>query len=251
MAYEIRAMTLGEVLDTAFRLVRDHAATLIGISLTVTLPTQLAVYLLQNTSNPNAAAVIAGGLGFALYILVVSPIASAAITHAISEVYLGRSASYGASFARGVNLLAKLMGTAFLVFVILVPAFLLLIIPGLYLSIAFMLVYQVLVIEGSAGMTAIKRSYQLTKGNMLRVLAVYFVAALLMGVVSMALQLVSARIPYAGVLIDAVVQGVMTAYLSAAMVVIYFDIRCRKEAFDLEYLAHAVTDAQPRAVPAV
>ncbi len=251
MAYEIRAMTLGEVLDTAFQLVRNHAATLIGISLTVTLPTQLAVYLLQNTSNPNTAAIIAGGIGFALFMLVVSPIVSAAITHAISEVYLGRSASYGASLGRGVNLLVKLMGTAFLVVLILIPAFLLLIIPGLYLSIAFMLVYQVIVIEGSAGSTAIKRSYQLTKGNMLRVLAVYLVAMLLMGVVSVALQLVSARIPYAGVLIDAVVQGVMTAYLSAAMVVIYFDIRCRKEAFDLEILAGAVADEQARTVPAV
>jgi hypothetical protein len=67
-----------------------------------------------------------------------------------------------------------------------------------------------------------------------------------MMVVSGVLHLVSAQIPYASFVIDSLVQAVLTAYMSAALVVLYFDIRCRKEAFDLEHLAGRVGDAQPR-----
>jgi hypothetical protein len=249
MAYEIRAMSLGEVLDTAFRLVRDHAAILLGISLTVTVPSQLFALLIGNATAQETATLTVGILGLAIFMLIVSPVVGAAITHAIGKVYLGQTASYGASLSAGFKLLMRLMGTSFLMILVLIPAFVLLIIPGLYLAFAYMLVYQVIVIEGSAGWTALKRSYELTKGNMLRVFGVYLVSMVLMVVVSGALHLVSAQIPYASFVIDSLVQAVLTAYLSAALVVLYFDIRCRKEAFDLEHLAGRVGDAQPRTAP--
>jgi hypothetical protein len=246
MAYEIRAMSLGEVLDTAFRLVRDHAAILLGISLTVTVPSQLFILLIGNATAEDTATLIVGILGLAIFMLVVSPVAGAAITHAIGKVYLGQTVSYGASLSVGFKLLMRLMGTAFLMVLVLIPAFALLILPGLYLIFAYMLVYQVIVIEGSAGWAALKRSYELTKENMLRVFGVYLVSMVLMMVVSGVLHLVSAQIPYASFVIDSLVQAVLTAYMSAALVVLYFDIRCRKEAFDLEHLAGRVGDAQPR-----
>lgn len=251
MSYEIRAMSLGEVLDTAFRLIRDHAALLIGISLTLTIPTQLLVALLPNAAAEGSAAPIAGVLGFVMFVIVVSPIVTAAITHAVSETYLGRAVSYGTSLSVGFKLLVRLMGTALLMVLIMIPAFILLVIPGLYLMFAYMLVNQVIVIEGSAGWSALKRSYELTKKNLLRVIGIYLVSVVLMLVVSMALGLVSAQIPYAGVIIDSVVQGVLTAYMSAALVVLYFDIRSRKEAFDLEHLARRIGDAELQAAPTV
>jgi hypothetical protein len=249
MGYEIRAMSLGEVLDTAFRLVRDHAAILIGISLTVTVPTQLFLLLIENATAQETATLIVGVLGLGIFAVVVSPLVSAAITHAISKAYLGRTVSYGASLSVGLKLLMRLMGTAFLMILILIPATALLVIPGVYLILAYMLVNQVIVIEGSAGWTALKRSYELTKKNLLRVFGVYLVAMVLMMVVSGALHLVSTRIPYASLVIDSLVQGVMTAYMSAALVVLYFDIRCRKEAFDLEHLAGQIGDAQSQTAP--
>jgi len=249
MGYEIRAMSLGEVLDTAFRLVRDHAAILIGISLTVTVPSQLLVLLIGNATAQDTAALLVGILGLAIFVIVISPIVGAAITDAISKVYLGQTASYGASLSVGFKLLMRLMGTAFLMILILIPAFALLVIPGLYLIFAYMLVYQVIVIEGYAGWAALKRSYELTKGNMLRVFGVYLVSVVLMMVVSWILHLFSAQIPYASVVIDSLVQAVLSAYMSAALVVLYFDIRCRKEAFDLEHLAGRVGDAEPRTAP--
>ena len=250
MSYEIRAMSLGEVLDTAFRLVRNHLVLLLGIAFFLTLPAQaLQAYFAaaQTTPTPQAGA---GFFGFFLFLLVVSPIGSAAITHAIGEVYLGRTVTIGASYKVGFQLFFQLVGTAFLMTIFVVIGALLLLIPGIYLMLAFMLTYQVIVIERVAGLTALKRSRELTKQNLLRVLAIYVVTVVIMTVLGGVVGLVLAPIPVLSVVGSAVVQAAVTAYMSAAFVVLYFDIRCRKEAFDLEHLAQVVEGQAPAAVAA-
>jgi hypothetical protein len=211
------------------------------------VPTRLFVVLIQKATADGGNALIAGAVAFGLFMLVVSPIVSAAITHAISEAYLGRAVSYGDSLSVGLKLLIPLTGTAFLMFLILIPAFLLLVIPGLYLAFAYMLVNQVIVIEGSTGWSALKRSHELTKQHMLRVVAVSVVSYAIMSLLSIALQLVSNQIlPYAGFILDSLVQAVTTTYVAAALIVLYFDIRCRKEAFDLVHLAQRLGGAEPQ-----
>jgi hypothetical protein len=121
----------------------------------------------------------------------------------------------------------------------------LLIIPGIYLAIAWMLTYQVMVIEKRAGWNALKRTRELSGGHLLRILGVALVAAILMTVVSVALDLATMSIPLLSTVVSSIVQAVYTAYLSAAFVVLYFDIRCRKEAFDLEHLAGLVEAENP------
>jgi hypothetical protein len=170
----------------------------------------------------------------------VSPIVSAAITHAVSEVYLSRSATYGESIRTGLRLFTRLVGTAILMTLLILVGLVLLIIPGLYLMFVFMLAYTVIVLEDRGGWESLKRSRELARDNVWRIVAVYLVSFVLMTVMSLVLSLVTRHIPVAGTLIDAVVQAVFTAYMSAALVVLYFDIRCRKEAFDLEHLAGLV-----------
>ena len=62
-----------------------------------------------------------------------------------------------------------------------------------------------------------------------------------------ALGLVIGQIPVLGIVGMAVVQAALTAYVSAAFIVLYFDIRCRKEAFDLQYLAQIIESQPPAA----
>jgi hypothetical protein len=189
-------------------------------------------------------------IGAALFLLIVSPIASAAITYAISEVYLGRSVEFGESMKFGLRLFMRLVGTAFLMMLLIILGLVLLIIPGLYLALAYLLTYQVIVIEDLGGWSALKRSQELTKNNMLRVLAIYLVTMILGAVVGAGVELVSAQIPYLGVMLSAAVQAIFTAYMSAAFVVVYFDIRCRKEAFDIQHLSQLVSGEQTSAAAA-
>jgi hypothetical protein len=249
VSYEIRAMSLGEVLDTAFRLVTDHFTLLVGIALAVALPMALVGDLAAEMAAGGGLGAAAGLLGLGLFVMIVSPIISAAITHAISEVYLGRPAGFAPSLRLGASLLLRLVGTSILMVLLVFLGTLLLILPGIYLLFAFMLTYQVVVIEDLAGWSALKRSHDLSRGHLLRVFGVYLVAMVLMAVVGTGINLVGAQVPYLGTLLNAVSQAVFTAYMAAAYVVLYFDIRCRKEAFDLDHLAELVSEeAIPTAV---
>ncbi len=240
MSFEIRAMSLGEILDMGFRLLRAHFKTLVGLGLIGSIPTALASHLSTSLStNPDTVAIVSV-IVLVFFFIVASPIVSAAITHAISEVYLGRSATLGGSIGVGLKMFLPLIGTSFLMFLMVGIGFLLLVIPGIYLMFAFLLIWQVMVIEKRAGWDALKRTRELSSGSLLRIFAVYFVGLLVMSVISTGLSFATMSIPILALVVSALTQAIMTAYLAATLVVLYFDIRCRKEAFDLEHLAGVV-----------
>src|SRR5689334_3678655 len=113
MAYQIRAMSFSELLDTAFRLVIDHFVLLVGIMAAVHVP--LAV--LNELAGPGPGRVAWGPMG-ALFLvsLLLVPIASAALTHAVGETYLGRPTSIGRSFRAALRVVMPLTGTMLLVY---------------------------------------------------------------------------------------------------------------------------------------
>jgi hypothetical protein len=59
----------------------------------------------------------------------------------------------------------------------------------------------------------------------------------------MALQLLVSGIPIVRSVASAIAQSVAMAFYSGVGVVLYFDLRCRKENFDLEHLAQLVESA--------
>lgn len=248
MAYEIRAMGLGEILDTGFRLLRNHFALLLGIAAVVYLPAGAFGALVEDFLQDPSAATSAGDptlvmlslAGLVLTFAVLSPITSCAITHALGELYLGRSVTVGDSFRTALSLVLPLVGTSLLATLLVLVGFVLLILPGIYLSFAFLLITQVIVLERTYGMQALGRSRELMRGNMLRGFAVLLVAGLLAGVLGLALGLAFAAIPAIEFLGSSLAQALAFAYSSAVLVVLYFDIRARKEAFDLEHLARLV-----------
>ncbi len=251
MAYEIRAMGLGEILDTGFRLLRNHFVLLIGISAVVYVPAGAFGVLVEDflqdpsaaTSGTDATLVLLPFLGLLVTFAIISPITSCAITHALGELYLGREVTLGQSFRTALSLFLPLVGTSLLATMIVLVGLLLLVVPGVYLVFAFLLLTQVIVLERVYGMPALARSRELMRGHMLRGLAVLLVAGLLAGVLGVALGLAFAAIPSIEFLGSSLAQALSFAYSSAVLVVLYFDIRARKEAFDLEHLARLVEGA--------
>ena len=122
MGYEIRAMSFAEIMDTGFRIVRQHFGLIIGIAAALYVPVAILGALVAPEPVPGAgpwASVDAGRVGFliglGLYAIIVSPIVSAAITFAIGEIYVGRSASVGQSLRVGASMLLPIVGTSLLV----------------------------------------------------------------------------------------------------------------------------------------
>jgi len=249
MAYEIRAMSFGEILDAGFQLLRDHFVLLVGTAAVLYVPTaMLNAYFggyLQDATQGPAGPAIAAGLGLLLLALVASPIVQVAVTYAIGEVYVGRRPTIGEALRFGVSILVPLAGTALLMYLAVGLGFLLLLVPGLYLILAFLLVWQVMVLERVFGWAALRRSRQLMRGYLLRgfgvVLVSSFVILLLVGAVGFVL----AFVPWLGPVGSGIAQAAGAAYGAAVGVALYFDIRCRKEAFEVEHLAQQVAARAP------
>jgi len=139
--------------------------------------------------------------------------------------------------------------------------FLFCIIPGLILTILLVFVPVVLVIEDFRYMDAIKRSWDLAKSDWARVLVVLIITAILGGILQMILtsplqmlaMFTEGRTGHIGPLTIAhgIMQGLAQTLVlpisTIALVLLYYDIRIRKEGFDIQMLARdlGLADGQP------
>lgn len=257
MAYEIRALSFSEILDQGFRLVRNHFILLAGAGLVLYVPLTfvsqwMAAEMETAASSPDAALRVGLiGMGIGLVSILLSPIVTAAVTYALGEVYLGRAVTLGQALRRATSVFLPLMGTFFLYTLAVAGGFILLIIPGLYFMLAFMLVNQVVVLEGRYGLNALKRSRELMRGNLARGFGVFAASFLIMAVLSTGVEITLISVPVIYPVASAVVQAAGFAFYSAVGVLLYFDIRCRKEAFDLEHLSRIVEERSGRPSPVV
>jgi hypothetical protein len=207
---------------------------------------------------------LAGGLIILVLAYLASQLATGACFKAISGAYLDEEATWQDSLRFGRSKLGSLVWLSFLMAVCLIPAVLLCVLPAVYLWVAWAVAAPVLLLEDLRGWGAMKRSRSLVKGRFWPTFAVLVLVA----VVTFIVQLVFASI-LAGVLgvggnevalaiADAIGQtasGVLTTPLSAAVLtVLYFDLRVRKEGFDLELLSRRMgvdpaTVANPAFLP--
>jgi hypothetical protein len=240
MRYEIRPMSFGEILDVGFRLLRNHFVLLVGCALLVYVPLGYATQRLE--SNPADA-----GLGLLLLVLVifsVSPLVTVALTIAVAECFLGRPPSAGDVLRRTFAVFMPIMGTFLLASLVIGVGLLLLILPGLYLAIALYLVTTVAALEKQYGLQAIRRSRELMHGNLWRAIGLIVLSWIVITAVGSGVGFALSQVPALLPLGSGIVNSIAVAYFTAVSVVLYFDIRCRKEAFDLEHLASLVSTAE-------
>lgn len=265
-------MALGELLDVGFRLIRDHFAVLVALASVLYVPTSLLQSSFEEMirRDPQSALLVGGGLG--LLSLAFTPLVFASITHALGQAYLGRPARFAASMQAGLRLLLPLVGTWLLAYLALggaigagsFGAFLLwnqgarglavvlaLLALGLtiYLGLGFMILTQVMVLEGRFGVDGMRRSRELMRGHLVRGIVIVLATIALTMVLVFGAELALGWIPLLGPVGAGVLEGLASAYASAVMVLLYFDIRCRKEAFDLEHLSALVSSAAPDSAP--
>lgn len=281
MGYEIRAMSFGEMLDAGFQLLRDHFVLLVGTAAVLYVPTALLnAYLGGQLADPAegaASPLLAAVLGLVLLALVAAPIVQVAVTYAIGEVYVGRQPTIGEALRFGLSIILPLAGTALLVYLavgvlpligggltlgvvsgvgrLLESGFLTYLGLGLggvvaaglvvYLVLSFLVVWQVMVIEGVFGVPALRRSRALMRGFLMRGLGVMFVSSLVILLLVGAVGFVLAFVPWLGPVGSGIAQSAGAAYGAAVGVALYFDIRCRKEAFEVEHLARQVATGAP------
>jgi hypothetical protein len=272
--YQLRPMSVGEILDGAFVLLRRHFGALFTVAVVcLGVPTAIDVYVETVGGvilRPGlwSISLLLRGLG---YLLV-----TGATVRIVSDAYLGYAPTAGEAlgfavgkmwpiFVSGVATTAVLVlafiptGIAFAVALPMMqsggPAFLAGILAGvalvalpIYVTAGFAVVVQAVVLEPLPSATSgLGRSWTLTQGSRGKALALWFVVFCLMfammlaiGLVSAAFTAISPSLGIVGVAGMSVLMMLLYPLTSCVFTLLYYDLRVRKEAFDLELLSRQI-----------
>lgn len=268
MPATLRPLTTGQLLDRTFQVYRQNFILFAGISalpqgcLLVAQLCWIGVIRSSRTS-PTAAAIstLVVGLGMLFVSIVVSSIATSATTFGVSDVYLEKPTSIAGCFARVKGKLGKVIYTSMELGLRIGLGFLLLIIPGIYWAGKYGLAIPVAVLEDVKARDSFKRSSELTKNAIGRILTIYFLTWILIFAIGAGLGvLIGAVAPtltkaagtvtsqvFAQVL-TAIVNTVITPVMSIALTLAYYDQRVRKEAFDIESMLSLLSEPSAAAL---
>ncbi len=275
---DLRPLSLGEILDRTFSLYRRHFLLFAGITaipqllvlalrlaqtLFMTFPagrTSVPVEQLQaGTASGLLAFGIVGAIVGLIAYLVAYLFAQGGTVFAVSELYLGRTTTIGASLGRMRGQLGSLFGVILLNGLAVMGAFILLIIPGIYVACRLITCVPAALLEDLGPRSSLERSFSLTKdyvGRSFVIYLLYFVlayaAAFLFTLPFGVAIAMSAKNPEAVRLWLAfshvgefVGQVLVSPILTIATAVFYYDLRVRKEAFDLQFMMNPTGPVSP------
>jgi hypothetical protein len=262
----LQPMSVGDIIDEALSLYRKNLIIFFGIAIIPGLISAILMLLfLPEVSTPDsdirsltdqftttdAFNMIGRASGIILISVLGALFANVALVRAVADRYLGREASIASAYGFVLPRFLPYLGTVFVLGLVFFVAVLPAIVPligfivtlVLFILLAFMSVFinEVFVVEDIRYFNAFQRSRELARENWGRI----FLLCLLWFVISFILGLA------AGLLKDLLFsgQGAMSTFISeilnaillpvflTSLVLLYFDVRVRKEGFDLQLLA--------------
>ena len=266
---DLRPLSLGEILDRTFSLYRKNFLLFAGISaipqtlvLAVnlaqtffmklpTVPQRPPVEDFQLQSSAGIAGFLIGAVLGVIVFFAAYLFSQGGTVYAVSELYLGRTITIGSALGRVRGQLGSLLGVIILNGLAVMGAFLFLIIPGIYVACRLITCVPAALLEDLGPRSSLERSFSLTKdfaGRAFLIFFLYFMltysAALLFTfpfsiamVISAVKNPESMRIWLALTNVGSFVAGVLVSpFLTIATAVFYYDLRVRKEAFDLQLM---------------
>jgi uncharacterized membrane protein len=252
----LRPLTVGEILDTSFTLYRRHFAALATVALVCTgLPLVLRLFLEAGggfMSNLSLAFL------YGLSLVVLNLIATGATVFIVSESYLGRPITAREALHRATPYIGRILVCSMLMGFTIMLGFFLLVVPGVILATGLALAIPSVVLEPRSASAALSRSWELTRGSRWRIFALAFTLLILLYVPVVAITgLLAVLLPQASgerfgpasvstvaaIAIGGVVQMFIYPLFYCVLTVTYYDLRVRKEGFDLELLASTLQSA--------
>jgi Membrane domain of glycerophosphoryl diester phosphodiesterase len=275
-APQLRPLGVGEILDVCINIFTKNFLTFLRIVLVLVVPVQIVTVLIQvstvsdpdllptlgstgggKVSSDEADAYLGGQIVIIVLGVILSAVATAACFKAVGDAYLGSRPDWRTSLSFAARRFHSVLWVTFLVTVTATLGLILLIVPGVWLWFSFAVAVPVLLFEGLKGTAAMSRSRQLVKGRWWAtagaILAAYIIAAIVGGIFQgliSALVLTDAGNSVLGTatvnaLASGIGQLVTTPFSAAVAAVVYYDLRVRKEGFDLQLLAERLGVTPP------
>jgi len=261
----LHPMTLSDILDGAFNLLKANWRTLLLITAAFVVPLHIVSAFVQRnlysgrsffdainnptlrssgTGSSNAQLVVGGVV--ALVSLLVAPFVAGAISKVVAASYLGGEETVGSALRATGRRAWALFAAWFLVHLLEGVGALFCILPGLLFMALFVAVAPAIVIEELGPVRGMRRSWRLMRPRLFPVLGIALVAGLLAGVVGNALGTVPSvaalaiglkhgwPLLAAGSILSALIT---TPFVAIVATLLYFDGRIRQEGLDLQLMA--------------
>lgn len=250
----LRALTVGEVLDRAFRIYKMAFVMLVGVVAVMMIPQGIlrfiSVFYFRDTRFVDIT--LSG---------IFQNLAVVGLVVAISNLNLGKDVTINYAYSQGVKRFWSVIGSNFMVgLAIVLPAFvigmclgltglgwlaIILILPiVVFASTRWSLNTSAIVLENIGASAGLTRSWALTKDHFWRVFGTSFAATLLsllltllpslltgyfLGLMDVSLQIIDLT----GVVMEQISLIFALPFTIAVQVLIYYDLRIRNEGFDL------------------
>lgn len=267
----LRPLTIGETIDVSIRMYRANWRTLLKISaavmgpigliqLVATVfvgPVSMESFIETSVTEPTSVSEALGPLipiysvlfSTAILALLGTVLVNGASITAIAEIYQGNAPDWRESLRVGLKRWLPLFGVTFLATLVPSIGLIFCIVPGVWLYIVWSMSSPPVITEDLGTFAALSRSKQLVSGRFWPVFGAVALGYLLYTVAQQIISLLATVATVASVFVSnemsfvptviaqVVVQIVATPFLAIITAVIYFDLRVRKEGYDLEMMA--------------
>ncbi len=268
MQFRLGKMSVGDILDRSLKLLFGRLGTFYLISLIVQSP--LVVFQIlaptPETMDIKFALVAFGSL---LLALILSFVGMAAQIKVIEQAYIDRKVGIGEALAFAMTRFLPVLLVSIVLGLVVGLGFILCIIPGIIFFCMYGVSVQAVVLEGVGPFAGMDRSAKLTKKFWGRIFGIIFLNGVLQLVVVGVLGVVLEKFaPSAEVVLDArgfpanvrynrtnqIIHVLVTTpitilfstYGTICLTLAYFDLRTRKEGFDLELAARGMPQTRRR-----
>ena len=244
-----RHSSVGDLLGYAFRLYRARFGIFVLTAAVFYIPWTVISVLFTGafTTGPLSGPYGEPSLGI-LQSLTVGAFVTLALTVQSIEALHSRSLTVGEGIRRG---LSRFWPYVVIVTVTTVPSFVcmspLILIPLLYLSLRWFVATAALIAEERGPLDSLRRSWRLSRGNVLRIFGYFILLSIIAGLVNilpayLLEQIVPALLPTsapglgAGIFaaVSSLLYIISAPFLAGALVLFYYDLRVRGESYDLE-----------------
>ncbi len=177
-------------------------------------------------------------------------LATAAAYRLVADAYLGRPVDPGRSLRFGFEHLGSVIWLSLLAGFGIALGLLLLVIPGLYLAVAWAIAVPVMLSENLRGRKALGRSRALVSGRFWPCAGVLLLAILLALIVAAAIEFLVLAITgssdndtvifFTQGISSLISDTLVLPFQVAVTTVLYIDLRVRKEGFDIQLMTHTL-----------
>jgi len=177
------------------------------------------------------------------------------LTKSVSEAYLGNEIGVGEAYRFVWPKFLTLLGAGILITLTVFCGYLLCVVPGVIFTLWFAMTTPAIVAEDMKASQGMSRSKALAKGNLGKIFCVLFLVWLIQVIIgvpfsiagNLSVRMLSGNIwlaVFSSQLLQTLGQVIAAPISAAALILLYYDLRIRKEGFDLEMLARSMGSEQ-------